>query len=182
MVTNAVTGKVSVGNGSNGLESRLLENSEIGYYDVLSVGTTIDLIQNEVYKVENSEFNSGVLLNNKFVIWQTGDVIGYTPDPTWEPVNALPSLNTTTTPNHNPITLDSEASTASKWFPVEVTFPNNEIGIGVIAEELASNAGVYDGQTNEFTMLSNGTLIDLNGVVVNTKFLVKRTGCFRRNK
>jgi len=180
MVTNAVTGKVSVGNGSNGLESRLLENGEVqlGNVLVLSPDVLVSLaIGDIVYAtgfVSSDGFYRAIADINSLSWSVSADIDNVT---VFEKSSTLAS-----TPNHNQITLDSEVSTASKWFPIEVTFPNSEIGIGVIAEELASNAGVYDGQTNEFTMLSNGTMLDLNGNTVNTKFLVKRTGCYRGDK
>ena len=125
MVSNAVTGKVSVGNGTNGLESRVLENGEL---DETKTITTI--------------------------------------------------------PQHNAITLDNANSPASKYFTsLAVDTTNNEYVIQVTGEELAFNAttNAYDGvPTNDFKQLTNGTRTDVNGKVVKTANLIKRTGVFKK--
>lgn len=122
MVSNAITNKISVGNGSNGLESRTLENAELDENNVLQ-----------------------------------------------------------TIPQHNTIALDIENSPASKYFTSLAVDDNNEYVIQVTGKELAYNSATtsYDGDTPDFTQLTNGTEIDTNGVTVNTANVVKRLGVFK---
>jgi len=195
-IVNAVTGKVSVGDGTNGLESRVLENAEVGadYMSSntelgsingipLKLGTIVETVKgrtgaNPVTKV--GEFYKWVYADN-YLSTTVSDYLGSTDfgGAAWVKVP-----NISTTPQHNTITLDAANSPASKAFTTLAVDDNGEYVVQVFGEELAYNATTtaYDGHTSDFTQLTNRTLTDLNGAQVKTTVAIQRTGVYKGDK
>ena len=132
LLTNACTGKVSVGNGTNGLESRVLENVIVGTYDYMiqigdvptvNVGDII-LIDKEFDNV--TEYTIGVA-NVSF----SGIELAATNSLTWLDLQGNLPL-----PTHNTINLDNSDSPASKSIPALVEFDNGEYGVSYMQEEM----------------------------------------------
>ena len=181
MVTNAITDKVSVGNGSNGLESKVLENAELGAYD-----DGYDGIINDDGDLFSGRIAYLPSRNNEVWCYTVTELVNWTAamssivEPSWELIG---HIGVFTTPQHNTIVLDAEVSPASKYFTmICIDTTNNEKCLAVSGEEMVSNAGAYDGTTNTFQQLTNGTIIDLNGVTVKTTVAMKRLGVFKGDR
>ena len=181
MVTNVITDKVSVGNGSNGLESKVLENAELGAYD-----DGYDGIINDDGDLFSGRIAYLPSRNNEVWCYTVTELVNWTAamssivEPSWELIG---HIGVFTTPQHNTIVLDAEVSPASKYFTmICIDTTNNEKCLAVSGEEMVSNAGAYDGTTNTFQQLTNGTIIDLNGVTVKTTVAMKRLGVFKGDR
>jgi len=183
-IVNAVTGKVSVGNGTNGLESRVLENGEVCDY----VHIASELGQVIHYKAYET-----ILVNTQDTRSSQGDIVYNTVDleitvasASFDQAGSWLSYGSvlSTTPQHNTITLDAANSPASKAFTTLAVDDNGEYVVQVFGEELAYNATTtaYDGHTSDFTQLTNGTLTDLNGAQVKTTVAIQRTGVYKGDK
>ena len=181
MVSNAITDKVSVGNGSNGLESKVLENVEANgsTFNTLVSQTVTMKIGDIIDNTSDSNTNPGSLP----YLYEVIQEITYD-------VNAVSLGNTSyfkiiyssgiisTTPEHTTLQLDNSISPASKWFTSLVEMENGELAVQVSGEEMITNVGVYDGDDNTFSQLTNGTLTDLNGNPTKTANVVKRLGVY----
>jgi hypothetical protein len=187
MLTNEISGKVSVGNGSNGFESRVLENAEVGVYDFNSSVGTVDLLgELRIVKAIVGNFTTGIENHlYKRIDGNSGAIDlstqSFTFHTQWEDLGLAPI---TSTPQHSTINLDNSDSSASKRFDMLCVDPsNNEYCIAVVGEEGAYNAlgyGWADDENNDFEQITNGSVLDFNGTTVNTRFAIKRTGKFKR--
>ena len=185
-------GKIPTGNGANGLELVTLYNaSRMGYgehvADTASRAYTVGEIVTYVspwttykgYTVEALVADSFSEANmNSYV-----EVDGYIQ--TTGGTKYFKILNVTTTPSHSTIALDSEDSTAGKWFHASCVDSNGEIFEGVVLEEGNPDTTTtnQDGTPTDtlgfgttFTQLTSGVRTDVNNNVVVTKFLGKPTG------
>ena len=72
-------------------------------------------------------------------------------------------------PQNNPITLDNSNSSAYKHLMTIGKDADVMAHLQVFSQEMISNVGAYDGDDNEFTQLTNGTLTDDNGNTIITK-------------
>ena len=163
-----IDGKVQVGNGVNGLESRLVENVVPQGYDIFA--ETSDFLLN-VSLGEIVLYNGGSLNGIKGHIYKrlTGDSFGadislydFT-NGGWE------DLGVYMTPQNNPIALDNSNSSAYKHIPAIFADSDGMAHFGLFSQEMISNAGAYDGDDSEFTQLTNSTLVDDNGNTIITK-------------
>jgi hypothetical protein len=156
------TGKVNVGNGANGLESRLLENNESINYDY------------DVYAKDTVSIVTGDrILNNvdgRVLVRNSGSFSG-----TWSSLYTTAVLIATEyiwsvmpTPTHNTISLDNSNSSAVKFIETIAEDDDGMAHYQVFAQEMVTNNGAYDGDDGEFTQLTNGTKDDDNDNVVKT--------------
>lgn len=176
-------GKIQVGNGTNGYESKVLENSEIygkyeydykvSSYNYANVSTGTKWLSDKITTNGQylSIYESVSAYRGNINMW----VENFTNTSNWKLVySAL-------IPSHQPITLDNANSPASKWFE-GICYDDDYEYPFVVMEELAYNTGTssYDGDDEKFTQLTNGTITDLNNKTVVTKFMVG-TPIGRRN-
>jgi len=181
MLTKCVTGKVAVGNGVRGLESKVLENAEFysGSYDgEIEVGVNIIVKHGDVVKVVDDSFDDA---SYGEYYQRNGSDISFTPlasgtgfqNPTfWESLQ--------TTPEHTPITLDEEDSPSCKVFKTLAVDPdNNEYCIQPMGKEVIFD--VDYGDTGEFEQLTNGVIDDDNANSVRTYVGMQRTGVFKND-
>lgn len=166
LVGNQVVGKVQVGSGANGYESKVLENAtNISTYlssdglISLATGDTILVVDGHlgdignkgvvgtIYKYKASTYYPSIDTN---VLWYSNTSL-YDIVSTW-----------VTIPSHTTITLDNSNSPASKWFEV-LEEGNNGVLAGVYGQEV-----VYGADTGNFANLSNGTTIDFSNNTIRT--------------
>ena len=181
MMTYAGTGKVAVGNGSNGLESRLVENVDIPTEPIdIIVNVVMPLVQGEFYWIYedsiSAEFGVGIYE-------RTGaSTASYTPTTShtygtafgWE----FRGISATT-PDHNTISLDNSNSPATKWFTTLAEMEDGELAIQTFSEEGKYNVSGYGWATGTgltFEQLSNGTKDGVYEDALQTKTLIKRLG------
>jgi len=181
MLTKCVTGKIAVGNGDRGYESKTLENAELGI--------RIHVVVDGTYTVDTGEYVQ--ILDDSFTYASLGEVYKRTGvsltstvftqgssfhnPAAWLPVDAKEVF---TTPEHPQITLSDDTSPASKVFKTLAIDSNSEYCIQVFGDELVDDASVYDGDDGEFNQLTNGTETDLNGKTIRTFCGFTRTGVF----
>ena len=198
-----IDGKVQVGNGVNGLESRGLENANVtatnGFNSAVKHGVnskayyirtyinSLELLPNSTFNIGNSTVHTGNIGYIQLMSGATYIVssISYV-DATRTIINLnssegdLTALDFTDsrvilggdfqlTPDHNPITLDNSDSSAYKHLLTIGKDSDGMAHLQVFSQEIVSNVGAYDGDDNEFTQLTNGTLIDDNGNTIITK-------------
>jgi len=199
MITNTVTDKVAVGNGSNGLESHTLENSEIvefttetegyvnsgGYYVFqVKVGNGVYIQNNYNNKIGTAYFTDGTKVDITGIQTNSSTIDFYRSGTSYvsgKVVDRIEISSIGTTPKHSTITLDTEVSPTAKSFPTLAVDTNNEYVVQVMGEELISNAGVYDGDNGEYDNLTNGTFTDLNGNTAKSYVGFTRTGVFKND-
>jgi len=163
MLTKCVTGKVAVGNGVRGFESKTLENAEIGKANIIliigvdanaPVGTTVYVDEN----FPNAVSGIGIYMSlSDANIW-TPNGNGNYPTTHWEYLG-LDYDGILTTPENTPITLDNEDSAGCKVFEtLVVDSENNEYCIQVIGEELIWDTD-FDTYT-DYTNITEATNLD----------------------
>lgn len=166
LVGNQVVGKVQVGSGANGYESKVLENAtNISTY--LSSDGLISLATGDTILVVDGHLGD---IGNKGVV---GTIYKYKASTYYPSIdtNVLRYSNTSlydivstwvTTPTHSTISLDNSNSPASKWFEV-LEEENNGVLAGVYGQEV-----VYGADTGNFANLSNGTTVDFSNNTIRT--------------
>lgn len=196
MMTYAGTGgKVAVGNGSNGLESRALENfepNEDARLNIIRPNEPTALVSNTTYLILG--FTS---LSDGYYKWNGTAYpcsAKFTPPQGWgaasmsasNEVNYLSTLSTAcsgsyTTPQHPTISLDNSNSTATKWFTTLAEMEDGELVVQTFSEEGAYNASGYGWDTGTgltFEQLTNGLKDGVYENDLQTKALVKRLGVY----
>jgi hypothetical protein len=174
MITNFATNKVAVGNGSNGLESKVLENTIILPEWDFSIGSGSSITSTPTTKMllleATADFNAGDI-----VVYTAGDLTNWTFN---SASVVLPSWNKiTTTPSHATLVLDNEVGPTSKWFRTLALAENNEYVVQVFTKELIFD--VDYGDTDLFEQLINGNFVDDNGNTVLTRVGIYPTGVFK---
>ena len=132
--------KIPVGNGTNGLGSRTLENAEIGllYDESLPTSGQVTMIQYDRY-LYNGGGAGGIIgsVYERVSPSTTADVSAY--DFSGVAFEERIDLGTIgTTPQHNTITLDAEPSPKAKWFNTIAEKDNQMIGQVFMADEVVS--------------------------------------------
>jgi hypothetical protein len=167
------TGKVNVGNGDNGLESKVVENSAtIGFpYDIIDVGNPSALVSTlepfRYYRIVGSGYTNVSTGDLVYSTDNTPSVTGWYPSSTSFESEYFIKVNT---PSHSTISLDNSNSPAVKFIETIAEDDDGMAHYQVFAQELAYNSDTssYDGDTVDslgngtFTQLTNGTLKDLN--------------------
>ena len=163
------TGKVNVGNGSNGLESKVVENVNLSDIVVLYPNTKTYIETNMIVDVRAfpdrvADFVRRV--GGTLYEASIGSTATFGYGSSWGEVTG----NFSTPPTHSTIALDNSNSPAVKFIE---TIAEDEDGMAhyqVFAQELAYNDATtsYDGDDSQFTQLTNGTLTDDNGNTVKT--------------
>lgn len=181
MVTASTTGKIAVGNGTNGLESKVLGNTE---------GRSFDYTTND--GIQYCDFSTKILATSANTNGGTAGHIYAMVKPSISTVDASlhdfsPTsewwTDVTTTPQHSTITLDNSDSPACKYFSTLCVSDDNEYVV-----QLPSVEVIYDtvalsyGEDGTFSQLTNGTLTDLNGNIVKTSVVEYRTGVYKGNE
>lgn len=170
LVGNQVSGKIQVGNGNNGYESKVLEKAEPYITDAIRVhlGNTLDIVTGKKYILMDGFINHGK------IVQRTGTTAtNFTPSADWVAdlgsTYTLIGWITEAVPTHTTIDLDNANSPASKWFEC-LEEGNNGVLAGVYGKELAYNLGTtsFDGDNDTFDQLTNGTKTDLNGRTIRT--------------
>lgn len=174
-----ITGKITVGDGLRGLESKTLENVNLlevePQYINSDESALFTYIKGNVYTITNQN-NIAVDLILECLITTTYDTgtwnnstiddygVKFNVDNTY--YFKLLNSRILTTPEHNATVLDKEVSATAKWFNV---LEEDDYGLhaGIYGQELVVTGGNY-GDNDEFEQLSNGTLIDLNGNTIRT--------------
>ena len=166
-----IDGKVQVGNGTNGLESRLVENATIAEYDeeaiignelILTIGKKVYFNDPNFSVVPLDTVRTSKI---NYIIPSVSSVEGDIGN-NWD---YGVKYNITTTPQNNPITLDSSNSSAYKHLPAIFADSDGMAHFGLFSQEMISNAGAYDGDDNEFSQLTNGTTTDDLARTITTK-------------
>jgi len=159
------TGKVNVGNGTNGFESRVVENSlsDLEYDGVLTANVVDSVVQNGIYKIYGFDlYNDGLTyvkrlgIDNSSITLSNGADLGSSIY--WELIE-IPK------PTHSTISLDNSNSSAVKFIE---TIAEDEDGMAhyqVFAQEMEFNAtdGDYADDIPTFPNLTNGTADNLLG-------------------
>jgi hypothetical protein len=168
-----VPGKVNVGNGSNGLESRVIENAEYPTNMIITPDTEFGYIlyigqYATLYGFDNHE--DGTVFKRLTVDAPAISTLPIAVDLTtggnevyWEYTNSTDKIY-----NHNTIALDNSNSPAFKFIETIAEDGDGMAHYQVFAQEMVSNVGAYDGDDGEFTQLTNGTLTDDNANTVKT--------------
>ena len=162
LVGNQVAGKIQVGNGANGYESKVLENAEPYITDAIRVhlGNTLDIVTGKKYILMDGFINHGK------IVQRTGTTAtNFTPSVDWVTdiggTYTLIGWITEAVPTHQTLALDNANSPAAKYFNT-LAEDNNNTYAQVFGEEIT-----YDGANTwgdgDFTQLTNGTLPDVNG-------------------
>lgn len=158
-------GYIQVGNGDNGLESRVLENGEMFTAEVLPSGA-FTALANNIYEIPNTTAvkYAGMLFKKSGVNGTTDWSI--LDDNYWETTTDWTFLGTIgTTPQHPTLSLDNSTAVANKYFKT-IAEEDGELVSQVFMESME-----YDGtwgDNGEFEQLTNGTNIDLNGNTTRT--------------
>lgn len=164
-------GKVQVGNGSNGYESKVLENSEVGDFNILYAYITKTTYEGVSYLLVGNDLPQKGKIFTK-VAGGTYDVTANISSNFGAP-NWKEGSNIILTPTHSTIVLDNANSPASKWFE-GICYDDDYEYPFVVMEELAYNttSSSYNGDDNKFTVLANGTVTDANNKVCVAKFMI----------
>jgi hypothetical protein len=166
-IASQVSGKIATGSSDGGYESKVLENvHKIGYdfKDTDYYGTTVSLTAyNEIMYCTGA--NTTGVVGGYYT--RTEDYAFIDPDDTnlsgdWE----LVAIEGITIPQHPTLSLNTDDSSASKWFEVLEEDENGNVYAGVYGEEMVYDTTFGDG--DDFEQLTNGTDIDLNGNTVKT--------------
>jgi len=162
MLTKSVTGKVAVGNGVRGYESKVLENAEIGTYDYKNTGVSVSATMNTgetVYNLDGNDTNG--LSGYVYEILAGGTIdlstANYSNTGAFGLLGKYPIIGTT--PENTPITLDEEDSAGCKVFKTLAVDPdNNEYCLQVVGEEMIWDFDL-DYHT-EFTDITVSTVVN----------------------
>jgi len=175
-VVNAITGKVSVGNGSKSLVAKGLEDAEITYDAIIYPNVLTDRIDGKKYKIKGFNKYDGMIFEKIGTAADGAYPTDYDFSVSWKLIGYTDS-----TPTHNQVNLDAEPSPTAKAFTSLAIDNNNEYLIQVNGQELIYDADAldYGDSGNDFTQLTNGTLTDDNGATVRTYTGFKRTGIFK---
>lgn len=147
-ITGNCIGKVQVGNGSNGYESKVLENTEKDRDDydfIVTAGTTYTI------KTGNYVLRSTNLDDNGIVFERIGGDVTSTFNASFldYPTLYRPIYGFVTTPIHQSITLDNANSPASKWFE-GLCYDDDYVYPFVVMEEMIWDYDLNNnGTTNE---------------------------------
>jgi hypothetical protein len=185
MMTYAGTGKIAVGNGSNGLESRVVEDSVVGAYDgkIYADGATSNVIivgkrylivggdyDGEIWTRQYQDYTGTIASDINFALFS-------------EEAGAVPVFwsdrGFSLIPTHNPISLDNSDSPATKWFTTLAEMEDGELAVQTFSEEGKYNASGYGWNTGTgltFEQLTNGTKDGVYEDDLQTKTLTKRLG------
>jgi hypothetical protein len=169
------TGNINFGNGDNGLESRVVENIELNGADYSTDSGTIQLLQYDIIYITNNSSSGSVGNFYKMIRGDFGtgvplaDYTGFDNDADFEDlgksfISALPT--------HSTITLDDSNSPAVKFIETIAEDDDGMAHYQVFAQEMVSQGGVYGGDDNQFTQLTNGTLTDDSPVPTEIKTIV----------
>jgi hypothetical protein len=167
---------IPTGNGSNGYESKGLENCEITAIHQVEVGQTITFVTGDTFFVNDNSFD---LATYGEVYERVGGQGTGTFQSTnnWKDETLWKFLGfTDTTPSHNTINLDNSDSKASKRFYALESDSDGMKQVAMYTTEMAYDAvdPHYDGDSGLFTQLTDGTLTDDNGnVVVTSRTAIK---------
>ena len=160
------TGKVNVGNGANGLESRLVENVnmvDIKYEVAKTVGSAVLLFPNGIYKV----------MDSSFTVAKAGDIVQYLggstiaeyilPSNSFDYISSIfwKLLGHETVPSHNIITLDSSNSPAVKFIETIAVDDDGMAHYQVMAEEMEWD---FDVITTNFTNRTSSDTSYINNI------------------
>lgn len=166
LVGNQVSGKIQVGNGANGYESKVLENiTEYGYDTIVTANVPFNIVQGQVYAFQGFDneavnvvlsYRNGVSASN---ITYAPNAVSPLGDASWTVISTNRYIGV---PSHTTIALDNANSPASKWFET-LEEGNNGVLAGVYGQEV-----VYGADTGNFTNLSNGTTTDFSNNTVRT--------------
>ena len=151
---------VQVGNGSNGLESKVLE--ELDNNTIVYNGTSYLFTQGKIYTYAGI---SNVVQNGVSYLY-IGNTVTTTMNNAFDwgknSAYAVPIGSLNFIPTHTTIALDNANSPASKWFEC-LEEGNNGVLAGVYGQEV-----VYGADTGNFVNLSNGTTTDFSNNTVRT--------------
>jgi hypothetical protein len=171
------TGKVNVGNGTNGLESRVVENTTIVNADYVNTGisqfvpiNTGDIVFNNDGNNINGINGTRYIRIGAYSASQDLSTTEFSNTSEWAIDNTTVAKSevVASTPQHNTITLDNSNSPAVKFIETIAEDDDGMAHYQVFAQEMATNAGAYDGDDNQFTQLTNGILTDDNANTVKT--------------
>lgn len=184
------TGKVNVGNGSNGFESRVVESASISdivtfdnqskgrllkdfrigtifYASITGVHGSYPATVGHYYKLVNYDGQENVALDNQCYEYSTRYTdLGTSIDES----DITEKGYLSTIPSHNTISLDNSNSPAVKFIETIAEDDDGMAHYQVFAQEMTYNESTssYDGDDNQFTQLTNGTLTDDNANTVKT--------------
>lgn len=162
-------GKVAVGDGVKGLESKVVE--DVSYFDinVTRAEGVFDLLHNS-YVLRTKDCISGIL--NHIYDFQGTTVLAVSASTLSFNAQYYFDQGLKVSPQHNTITLDNSNSPAIKTLSTIATADDGELLYQVFGEEGKLNTTW--GFDTDFSQLTNGTLVDLNGATVRT--IVATTG------
>lgn len=162
LIGNQVSGKIQVGNGTNGYESKMLENEFPYFDDYFEYGVAKEYIKGKRYLT----LLGGASITQYGVYARLGDTYTSTFATTYI-VNdssnwGLLYIINSSSLSHLAITLDNSNSPASKRFKAISQGTNGVVG-SVYGMEFTAG-----GDTGSFSQLTNGTTTDWNGSTVHT--------------
>ena len=170
-LTYASSGKIATG---NSVETKGIEDVVLNVYDYkLEVGVSVTIQDGKTYLIGNG-FNN-LTAGSIYILKNSGHSTPtmMTPDATW--TNNFYLLGSiTTTPKHQPLTLDNQSIVASKALIAQAS---NATQVFIQELDYDSTAGDL-GDNNKFDQLTSGTLTDLNGHTVQTKVLLKPSSIY----
>jgi len=162
------TGKVNVGNGSNGLESKVVEN--VVYIKpklICNAGDTHTMNTGDIFEIYGfSGYADGSLYERIVSTSYTGifnDGVSWNNTVNYRYLGKQLNL-----PSHSTMALDNSDSPAYKMIETIAEDDDGMAHYQVFAQEMVSNSGAYDGDDNTFSQLTNGTLTDDNANTVKT--------------
>lgn len=177
-------GKVQVGNGDNGYESKVIENAfnsdYDNYYDYVAIGgVSTTYTQGKRYLLDYETFKPNILAGR--VVERVGATTTTTLNSSTDFVTNTPTYwnYNQATPSHSTLALDNSDSPASKWFTTIATDDDGYLYEQVFMQEMEYNAtdADYADDIPEFSNLTNGLTDNLLGSDrVVTKVLSKPLG------
>ena len=182
MLGTSATGKIQVGNSTNGLESRNVENiTYIEPFNYKEGNTYYVIADTTLFRAVEStgNFNKGDLFKYPINLYNWTAIPQSSLDGTW-----YKSINITTTPKHNSIILNNDNSSAFKGLPFVGVASNNELVVGMFTEEGKYNVSGYGWDTGvglTFQQLANGLVDGVYENDLQTTILYKRTGRFKND-
>jgi len=160
------TGKVNVGNGDNGLESRVVENAVVGAIPIIMGETYIGTLESDtLYEFINftdmpTRYYKTIDGYTLVVNGTFDNNLNITSSPNWRQWT-----NIQTTPSHNTISLDNSNSPAVKFIETIAEDDDGMAHYQVFAQEMEYNEtdGDYADDIPTFPNLTNGTADNLLG-------------------
>lgn len=157
LIGNQVAGKIQVGNGANGYESKVLENVEIAPHEVYDPSTNTNYYQNltTVY-VDNPYTSNGTSGHTYLRIGASvlATTLDFSVTTNWLDLGKGYAIGTT--PQHSTIALDNSNSPASKWFKV-LEQGDNGVLAGVYGKEMVWDYTADNGGS-DFIDITEATL------------------------